>query len=542
MPTTDVVVIGAGHQGLVAAITLADAGLKVVVVEAADEIGGAVRSSELVRPGLVHDRYAMNMNLFLGSPFYATYGDELSSAGLEFSHCRHAYASAFPNAPSIRISDDADENQRMWEEHDPGDAKGWRRLSEVFADVASSYGPLSSNVFPSRSTASVIRSVLFKRQHTSVSELLQVMTSTTRSLGERYFASPEARSMAAAWGMHVDFAPDVAAGAIFPLLEMYADAEHGMNVVKGGASNLPRALAAMLSTRGVPIHTGKAVESIQVASGRVQGVRLADGEHITARHGILSTATLPAVVHRLLRNQPVPSSMALAADNFRFGPGTFMLHLALSGPIPWQDSSLADSAYVHLGPYVDDMARTYQQALAGVLPDEPLLVVGQTSTVDPSRNTSEDDRLHAVWIQVRMVPAEITGDANPHGAGGDLTGRSWDEATEPFVQRILEKLERYAPGVTESVIGHAAESPSDLQSGNANLHGGDSVSGSHHLDQFIGMRPSMSLSRYRTPIDGLYLAGASTWPGAGVNAVSGQRSAEQLVRGTTLPRRKRLPR
>ena len=84
--------------------------------------------------------------------------------------------------------------------------------------------------------------------------------------------------------------------------------------------------------------------------------------------------------------------------------------------------------------------------------------------------------------------------------------------------------------------------PSDLQSGNANLHGGDSVSGSHHLDQFIGMRPSMSLSRYRTPIDGLYLAGASTWPGAGVNAVSGQRSAEQLVRGTTLPRRKRLPR
>ena len=341
---------------------------------------------------------------------------------------------AFPSAPSIRISDDADENQRMGGARS-GDAKGWRRLSGV-CRRCHQLRPAIQQRLPSRSTASVIRSVLFKRQHTSVSELLQVMTSTTRSLGERYFASPEARSMAAAWGMHVDFAPDVAAGAIFPLLEMYADAEHGMNVVKGGASNLPRALAAMLSTRGVPIHTGKAVESIQVASGRVQGVRLADGEHITARHGILSTATLPAVVHRLLRNQPVPSSMALAADNFRFGPGTFMLHLALSGPIPWQDSRLADSAYVHLGPYVDDMARTYQQALAGVLPDEPLLVVGQTSTVDPSRNTSEDDRLHAVgfksgWSPLRSAVTRIRTApvaTSPAGRGTKRPGRSSSES------------------------------------------------------------------------------------------------------------------
>ncbi|WP_052665529.1 phytoene desaturase family protein [Nitriliruptor alkaliphilus] len=374
------------------------------------------------------------------------------------------------------------------------------------------------------------RKLLFGRKNTTLSELAQVVVSSTRALGERYFATPEARSLAAARGLHLDFAPDVAAGAIFPLLELYFDAQAGMNIVQGGASRLPEALAALLAVRGGTVYTGQRVDTLEVRGGRARAVRLSDGERIEARHGIVSTVTLPALVQQLLRDQSVPAPMRAAAERYRFGPGTFMLHLALSDAIPWQDGRLGTSAYVHIGPYVDDMARTYQQALAGVLPDEPLLIVGQTSVVDPTRATAPGRAEHAVWIQVRTVPGTIAGDAQPGGDGGDLSGRDWSTAAQPFAERILAKLERYAPGLGGHVVGYAAESPVDLERGNANLVGGDGIAGSHHLDQFLGLRPALSLARYKTLISGLYLAGAGTWPGGGLNAVSGQLAAERLLR------------
>jgi phytoene dehydrogenase-like protein len=539
--STDIVIIGAGHQGLVAGVVLAEAGLDVTVVEAADEVGGAVRSSDLVQPGLEQDLYATNMNLFLGSPFYQRYSAELSAAGLAFAHADHAYASAFPDGRSLRVTSDEAETTAMWEAHDPRDAAGWLRLREVFDDVSASYLPLASHSFPSWSSLGVGWRMLARREHTTLTEMAQLVASSTRALGERYFATPEARSVVAAWGMHLDFAPDVAVGAVFPLLELYLDAQVGMNLVRGGASRLPEALCRLLESRGGAVLTGRRVEAIELSGGRAHAVRLQGGERLVAAHGVVSTATLPALVHDLLRDQPVPSSMRSAADRYRFGPGTFMLHLALSGPVPWLDPRLATSAYVHAAPYVDDMARTYQQALAGTLPDDPLLVIGQTSVVDPSRSSGAADGSQAVWVQVRAVPARITGDALPTGDGGDLSGQSWSTASKPFADRVLAKMERYAPGISERVVGLAAASPSDLESANANLRGGDSVSGSHQLDQFIGMRPALSLSRYGTPIAGLYLAGAGTWPGAGVNAVSGQRAAERVLRDLRGRRLTRLP-
>ena len=548
MSSSDVVIVGGGHQGLVAAVVLAEAGLAVTVVEAAADVGGAVRSGEVTLPGLVHDLYATNMNLFLGSPFFTAHGAELTAAGLVFARSDEPYASAFPGGRSLRISSDAAATAAMWQAHDARDAAGWQRLEQIFDDVSAAYLPLASMPFPSRSTLSVARTVLRGRRNTSLSELAQLVTSSTRALGERYFATAEARSLAAAWGMHLDFAPDVAAGAVFPLLELFLDMRFGMNVVQGGASRLPEALVALLQARGGTVLTGQAVESIDIVGGRPRGVRLTDGSEVAARRAVLATTTLPALVHRLLPPAAVSPALRAAADRFRFGPGTFMLHLALDGPIPWTDERLAASAYVHLGPYVDDMARTYQQSLAGVLPDEPLLVVGQTSEVDPSRSTgASNPALQAVWVQVRTVPGQIRADAAPGASGGDLGGRSWTAASSPFADRMLAKLERYAPGVTDRVVDRAAASPADLETANANLVGGDSVSGSHHLDQFIALRPALSLSRYRTPIEGLYLAGAGTWPGGGVNAVSGQRAAERLLndlksRRTSTALIRRLPR
>lgn len=342
--STDVVVVGGGHQGLVAAVVLAEAGLDITVVEAAAEVGGAVRSGEVTRPGLIHDLYATNMNLFLGSPFYATHAAELASAGLTFAHSDQPYASAFPGGRSLRISSDAAETTAMWQAHDPRDAAGWQRLEQIFDDVSAAYLPLSSHPFPARSTASVAHTVLRGRRHTTLSELAQTVASSTRALGERYFATPEARSLAAAWGMHLDFAPDVAVGAVFPLLELFLDMRFGMNVVEGGASRLPEALVSLLTAHGGQVVNGRPVKSIDVSGGRAGAVLLSDGSRITARRAVVSTATLPALVHRLLCGADVPATMRTAADRYRFGPGTFMLHLALKGSIPWEDGRLARSA------------------------------------------------------------------------------------------------------------------------------------------------------------------------------------------------------
>ena len=523
MEEFDAVVIGAGHQGLVAATVLAEAGLSVAVVEAAPEVGGAVRSAEATQPGLVHDLYATNMNLFLGSPFFARYGDELAAGGLRFARSAHPYASVFPDGTALRVTSDEDATLAMWRAHSAGDAEGWQRLRAVFDALAQVYLPLYASPQPSWAAWASARAVWRHRRRVGPGELAAAMLSSTRALGERYFATPQARSLAAAWGMHLDYAPDIAGGAVFPVLEMYADMLGGMSLVEGGAGRLPAALAELVRGRGGQVRTGARVARVEVDTAGATGVMLADGGRLRARRGVVSTAVLPHLVHELLADAPVPAGMRTAADRYRFGPGTFMLHLALDGPIPWRDERLGKFAYVHAGGYVDDMARTYQQALAHELPDQPLLVVGQTSTVDPTR--AGGTGRHVAWIQVRAVPARVKGDAH-----GRISGTRWADIRDAYADRVVDILEQYAPGVKALELGRAALSPDDLQAANGNLIGGDSVSGSHHLDQFLMLRPSLALSRYRTPIPGLYLAGAGTWPGAGVNAVSGQLAAQALLR------------
>lgn len=505
----DVVIIGAGHQGLVAAVILAEAGLRPLVLEAAERPGGAVASAELTVPGLVHDVAATNMNLFLGSPFYAAHAEELTALGLRFAKSEHPYASAFPDGVSLRVSCDEAATLAMWREHSSADAAGFQELRKVFDDFAAAYLPIYANPFPSAEARHTLAALRKRSSGTGIGELAQILLSTTRALGDRYFATPEAKSLLAAWGMHLDYGPDVAGGAVFPLLEVYADMLGGMSIVEGGAGKLADALTALVVAKGGEVRCSSPVTAIETGKVGVTAV-VAGGERIPVKR-VISTAVLPHTA-KMLPPGALPASATKAAERYRFGPGTFMLHLATTAPLPWTDERLADFAYVHLGPYVDDMARTYTQSLAGELPDEPLLVVGQTSVVDPTR-VSPDGHT-AVWIQVRTVPGEL----------------DWEVEAAPFAERVLDKLEQYAPGARSVIAAKAWLSPRDLEAHDANLVGGDSVSGSHHLDQFLGLRPSLAMSRYKTPVYRLYLAGAGTWPGGGVNAISGQLAAQTLLR------------
>jgi phytoene dehydrogenase-like protein len=198
-----------------------------------------------------------------------------------------------------------------------------------------------------------------------------------------------------------------------------------------------------------------------------------------------------------------------------------MVHLALSRRPSWEaGEDLAEFAYVHIGPHVEDLAATYAQACEGLLPAEPMLIVGQTSAVDPSR--ANDGQV--LWIQVRALPAQIRGDAL-----GQIEARDWSQAGQPYADRVLTKLERYAPGIGELVLDRAIHTPADLERHDPNLAGGDSIGGSMHLRQNFLFRPFPEVRDYETGVDGLLMVGAATWPGAGVNAISGHNVARKLL-------------
>lgn len=528
-PQRDVIIVGGGHNGLVAAAYLARAGFDVLVAERNARVGGAVASAELTEAGVVHDVYATNMNLFLGSPAFAELGDDLARHGLAFATTDRPYASAFPGGKSLRVSGDADRTRELLAAHDPGDAAGWDALHGLYERYAPTLFELYGTPLPS---AGALRLALRARRALgpgALAELGQLLLRSTRSLGDAYLASPEAKSLLAAWGMHLDFGPDVTGGAMFPFLELFTDMANGMSVVEGGASRLPEALAALVREAGSEVRPNSPVSRIVVERDRATGVELESGERIGARRAVIANLTPAVLFGGLVEPSAIPERFRRRVEAYEYGPGTMMVHAALSRPAPWEADELERFGYVHIGPYVEEMASTYAEAMNGLLPRSPLLVVGQTTAIDPTRAPSGT---HVLWIQMRMLPGRIRGDA-----AGEIETASWEEARRPYAERVLDKLERYAPGVHEAIVGWTALSPADLERENPNLVGGDSLGGSHHLSQNALFRPIPGWSRYRTPVDRLYVVGAGTWPGAGVNAISGRLVAE-IVAGRGRAKRK----
>ncbi|MGW2553748.1 phytoene desaturase family protein [Streptomyces sp. NPDC001635] len=519
----DAIVVGGGHNGLVAALYLARAGWSVAVLERNAAVGGAIAGGEATLPGFVHDLYSTNQNLFLGSRAYADFASGLARHGLRFRTTGRPYANAFPDGLSLRVHSDYERTLGHLAAHSAGDAEGFAGLYRQYRRFAPYLFGLYGSAVPSGAAVRQVLSLLRHRGVRGAAELTHTLLMSTRELGETWFTTREARAMAACWGMHLDFGPDVAGGAMFPLLELFADMENGMSVVEGGAQRLPQALGALLAEHGGEISTGAEVDRVLCRNGRAVGVRCVDGSTAAARRAVIADVGPAALYQRLLEPGQVPAPVRRASGRYRYGPGTMMVHLALDGPLPWAaGDELSGFGYVHVAPYVGDLARTYIESLSGLLPAEPLLVVGQTSAVDPTRAPAGR---HVVWIQVRTVPPVISGDA-----AGTIRQTRWPEAVEPMTDRVLAKLERYAPGGTSRIACVTAYTPQDLEAADPNLVGGDSTAGSHHLSQNLLFRPMPGHSGYRTAIPGLYLTGAATWPGAGTNATSGRLTARQVLK------------
>jgi phytoene dehydrogenase-like protein len=520
--TYDAVVIGAGHNGLAAAVVLASAGWSVLVVERNDEPGGAVRTAEVTLPGFHHDLFATNLNLFAGSPFHAEFGDDLAIHGLEFAPSDKPFSSVFPGGGFVGVSTDMEATLAMVRAVSADDAVAWAALADRFGQVAPHLFPLLGTTIPS---AGALKALVSGSRALGLNwplDLARLVLQSSREFVEEHFESPEVQALCASWGMHLDFPPDAPGGALFPFLETFASGANGMVLGKGGARTMIDALVSLLRSLGGEVRTSSAVAAVTVDGERATGVQLADGERITARRAVVANLTPKVLFGGLVPDALLDSRFRRRVDAYKHAPGTLMVHLALDELPNWNaGNQVREWSYVHIGPYLEDMNLAYQRAVGGMLPERPTLVVGQPTAVDPTRAPAGK---HILWIQVRMVPATIRGDASH-----EIETTDWDEAKELYADRVIRLIEEHAPGLSRNILGRHVLSPADLEAYNPNLIGGDSLGGSHHPMQFFGLRPFPGWTRYRTPIEGLFMCGASTWPGAGVGAGSGYLLGKRLT-------------
>lgn len=517
--TFDAVLIGAGHNALAAALHLSAKGWKVGVFERNPVAGGAVKTGEYTLPGFRHDWAAMNLSLFAGSTFHKAYAAELAGHGCAFVPVARPFASSFPDGSWVGVSTVGAETVDAIARLSAADSETWARLVAGFGAEAPHLFGLLGSPMKMRAIASFMFKTLRTKGLAGSGDLARFLLSSPREWLEETFEHPHVRAMLGAWGMHLDYAPDVAGGALFPYLEGMAGQAFGMALGKGGADTIITALVAAIRARGGVVETGAPVARVIHAGGKATGIELADGRVVMARRAVIA-GVAPGALPRLTGGTTPAFDGAM--KRFAHAPGTMMIHLALDRLPDWKaGEALKQFAYVHIAPSLDQMAKTYAQAKAGLLPDEPILVVGQPTAVDPTR---APEGHHVLWVQVRMAPGVIAGDA-----AGRIGARDWATAARPFADRALAILEAHAPGIRDRILGQQVVTPEALEADNPNLVGGDQVCGSHHLAQHFLFRPARGHADGSTPIAGLFLTGAGVWPGAGTGAGPGYLLARKLA-------------
>ncbi|MBO6719774.1 MAG: NAD(P)/FAD-dependent oxidoreductase [Rhizobiaceae bacterium] len=518
----DAIIIGSGHNSLVCAIKLARKGWRVGVFEQAAEPGGAVKTLELTEPGFHHDWAAMNLSLFAGSAFYKEHAAELAEHGLAFVPVQNCFASVFPDGKWLGVTAGSDTMRQRIAAFSQKDAQAWEELVAEFPQTAEYLFAVLGSPMKMHRMGKIFAKAWWKRGADWTGSLIRLVLSSPRKWLEETFETPHVRATLAAWGMHLDFAPDIAGGAMFPYLESMANQSFGMVIGSGGAGTMTRALCGMLEAAGGEIRCNARVTRIIKEGGRATGVELESGERVTAQKAVIANVAPGALADHLIDGGSGNDKFDRAMRAFSHAPGTMMIHLALDELPAWAASEeLRSFAYVHIAPSLDQMARTYQQARAGLLPDEPVIVVGQPTAVDPSRAPKGK---HVLWVQVRMAPGAIRGDAKD-----EISATEWGAAAEPFAERVIDLIEQHAPGLKKAIRARRIVAPRDLEADNPNLVGGDQICGSHHLSQHFFFRPAFGHAPGNTPVEGLYLTGAAVWPGAGTGAGPGTMLGQMLA-------------
>ena len=352
------------------------------------------------------------------------------------------------------------------------------------------------------------------------------MLTTCRDWLGDTFASERVHGLLAPWVLHTGLGPDAASAGFMAQVIAVAIQEGGMPVPRGGGAELAVALVRLIEDNGGSCRLGAEVESVTVRDGRATGVRLAGGEEVAATRAVIAGVT-PTQLYGPLLGHP-DGEVAVAGRRFRYGRAEMQIHFALSEPARWEgDERLGRTAIVHVTPGLDGVSRAVNEAERGLLPAEATVVCGQPLTIDPSRAPEGKGIL---WVQLQELPWHVKGDAAGELDAGD---GSWTvELRERYADRIQARLARHVPNLESALLARVTLSPADLQAANPNLHRGDPYAGSLALDQNFLWRPFPRAPGHRTPVDGLWHIGASTWPGPGLGAGSGTLVAQQLLRGS----------
>jgi phytoene dehydrogenase-like protein len=477
----DALVVGSGPNGLAAAITLAQAGLSVEVHEAANTLGGGVRSAELTLPGFVHDVCSSIYPLAAGSPFFR----ELD-LDVEWVHSEAAVAHPLDDGRAVTLERTVEATAAQL----GADGPAYRRLIEPLVEGwdAIERVLLAPLVPPSpRSAVRVIRALGVP----GAAGAIRAALSDALRLAERTFAGDPPRALWAGNAAHSMLPLEWRPTAAFALALIVPGHVHGWPIVRGGSQALADALAARLRGLGGTIFLSSPVDELPPA------------RFVLADVG-------PRELLRIARGS-LPGRYVRELERFRFGPGAFKLDWALDGPIPWRASECRRAATVHLGGTLAEIAASERGPWDGRPPERPFVLLAQQSLFDDSRAPAGK---HTAWAYCHV----------PNGWPGDAT------------EAIEAQVERFAPGFRELILARSVLGPAAMEEHNRNLAGGAIDGGAMTLSQTV-FRPARRLVPYRTGAPGLYLCSASTPPGGGVHGMCGHHAARRALADVGIERR-----
>lgn len=466
---TTATVVGAGPNGLAAGISLAQRGVDVTVLEAADRVGGGARSAELTMPGLLHDVCSAVHPFGLLSPY-------LQSLHLERYGLRWRW-------PEIDLTHPLDGGRagvmvKSIDDTAAGlgvDAAAWRR---VFGPVVRRLDDLITDVF---------RPALHVPTHPVTLLRFGVRSLPPAAVVARLWRTDEARALFAGAAAHVCHPLERPTTAAPGVMLIAAGHRVGWPVAEGGSESITAAMVGLLGALGGRIETGVTVTSLDDL----------------APSDLTMLDVAPRSALAILGNR-LPARVRRGYRRWRHGPAAFKVDLAVEGGIPWDNEACRRAGTVHVGGSIEQIATAEREVHAGRMPARPFVLVAQQYLADPGRSQGD---IHPIWAYAHV----------PHGFPGDATAA------------ILDQIERFAPGLRERIVAQHVRRPADFERSNANYVGGDISTGANSPMQLV-FRPRLALDPYATGIPGVYLCSAATPPGAGVHGMCGFYAARSALR------------
>ena len=465
----DAVVVGAGPNGLAAAVELARAGRSVAVLEAEETVGGGTRSAESTLPGFVHDLGSAIHPLGYASPFFRSL--PLDEHGLEWVHPPAPLAHPFDDGTAAVLERSVEETAAAL----GPDARAYERLIEGVVEDA----PKIASYF--------VGSPRLIRHPISLGASALRAVRPARGLAESVFEGEKARGLFAGNGAHSFLPLEKPPSALFGLVLGTLGHAFGWPFPKGGSQRIADALTSYLISLGGEVYTG---------------VRVGSVEEVPRTRAVLFDVTPRQLLG--IAKEHFTENYRRALMKYRYGPGVFKLDFALDGPIPWKAEGCLRAGTVHLGGTLDEISAGEAAVWRGEHPERPFVLLAQQSLFDRTR---APDGKHTAWAYCHV----------PNGSEFDMTGR------------IEGQIERFAPGFRDLILAKTAQGPADLERQNANLVGGDINGGVADLRQLF-TRPVLKLNPYSTPAKGLYICSSSTPPGGGVHGMSGYLAARVALR------------